>query len=239
MGADPPPRNSPVVAVVDDDQRIRAALRRALQLEGYEVLEGRDGLEGEALAGRADVLVLDATMPNLGGFELCRRLRAAGSRVPILLLTARSATSDRVEGLDAGADDYLAKPFALDELLARLRALLRRNGEALPTNGGERLTCAGIVLDTASYEVSCAGESVELTHTEHRLLELFLRNPGRVLHRDEIYDTVWGYDASLASNSLEVYVGYLRRKLAAAAAGTDGRSPIRTVRGVGYVMRPA
>ncbi|MCY4517500.1 MAG: response regulator transcription factor [Acidimicrobiaceae bacterium] len=239
MGADPPPRSSPVVAVIDDDQRIRAALRRALQLEGYEVLEGRDGLEGEALAGRADVLVLDATMPNLGGFELCRRLRAAGSRVPILLLTARGATSDRVEGLDAGADDYLAKPFALDELLARLRALLRRNAEALPTNGGERLTCAGIVLDTASYEVSCAGESVELTHTEHRLLELFLRNPGRVLHRDEIYDTVWGYDASLASNSLEVYVGYLRRKLAAAAAGTDGRSPIRTVRGVGYVMRPA
>ena len=239
MGADPPPRSSSVVAVIDDDQRIRAALRRALQLEGYEVLEGRDGLEGEALAGRADVLVLDATMPNLGGFELCRRLRAAGSRVPILLLTARGATSDRVEGLDAGADDYLAKPFALDELLARLRALLRRNAEALPTNGGERLTCAGIVLDTASYEVSCAGESVELTHTEHRLLELFLRNPGRVLHRDEIYDTVWGYDASLASNSLEVYVGYLRRKLAAAAAGTDGRSPIRTVRGVGYVMRPA
>ena len=238
MGADPPPRNSPVVAVVDDDQRIRAALRRALQLEGYEVLEGRDGLEGEALAGRADVLVLDATMPNLGGFELCRRLRAAGSRVPILLLTARSATSDRVEGLDAGADDYLAKPFALDELLARLRALLRRNAGAQAGDSGERLACAGIVLDTASYEVSCAGEPVTLTHTEHRLLELFLRNPGRVLHRDEIYDTVWGYDASLASNSLEVYVGYLRRKLAAATASTDGQSPIRTVRGVGYVLRP-
>ena len=235
MGADPPGRNRAAVAVVDDDQRIRAALRRALQLEGYEVLEGRDGLEGEALAGRADVLVLDATMPNLGGFELCRRLRAAGNRVPILLLTARGATADRVEGLDAGADDYLAKPFALDELLARLRALLRRNAEALPSDHGERLVCGDIVLNTASYEVSCAGEPVELTHTEHRLLELFLRNRGRVLHREEIYDTVWGYDASLASNSLEVYVGYLRRKLA--AAGPDGHSPIRTVRGVGYVLK--
>ena len=213
-------------------------MRRALQLEGYDVLEGRDGLEGEALATQADVMVLDATMPNLGGFELCRRLRAAGNRVPVLLLTARGATSDRVEGLDAGADDYLSKPFALDELLARLRALLRRGAGTSSPEDGERLACAGIVLDTASYEVTCAGEPVTLTHTEHRLLELFLRNPGRVLSRDEIYDTVWGYDASLASNSLEVYVGYLRRKLAAAAAGTDGHSPIRTVRGVGYVLRP-
>ena len=213
-------------------------MRRALQIEGYEVLEGGDGLEGEALAGRADVMVLDATMPNLGGFELCRRLRAAGSRLPILLLTARGTTADRVEGLDAGADDYLAKPFALDELLARLRALLRRSAEGSSPEEGERLTCAGIVLDTASYEVTCAGEPVALTHTEHRLLELFLRNPGRVLHRDEIYDTVWGYDASLASNSLEVYVGYLRRKLAA-AAGSDGHRPIQTVRGVGYVLKPA
>ena len=238
MGADRPSGSSPAVAVVDDDQRIRAALRRALQLEGYDVLEGSDGLEGEALAGQADVMVLDATMPNLGGFELCRRLRAAGSRLPILLLTARGATADRVEGLDAGADDYLPKPFALDELLARLRALLRRGTDSSAA-GGERLACAGIVLDTASYEVTCAGEPVTLTHTEHRLLELFLRSPGRVLGRDEIYDTVWGYDASLASNSLEVYVGYLRRKLAAAAAGSDGHSPIRTVRGVGYVLRPA
>ncbi len=212
-------------------------MRRALQLEGYEVLEGSDGVEGQSLAGRADVMVLDATMPNLGGFELCRRLRAAGSRLPILLLTARGATADRVEGLDAGADDYLAKPFALDELLARLRALLRRSAGGSSPDEGERLTCAGIVLDTASYEVTCTGEPVTLTHTEHRLLELFLRNPGRVLHRDEIYDTVWGYDASLASNSLEVYVGYLRRKLAAATVGSDGHSPIRTVRGVGYVLR--
>ena len=227
------------IAVVDDDQRIRAALRRALQLEGYDVLEGGDGLEGEALATQADVMVLDATMPNLGGFELCRRLRANGSRLPILLLTARGATADRVEGLDAGADDYLPKPFALDELLARLRALLRRGAGSEAADEGERLACAGITLDTSSYEVTCAGEPVTLTHTEHRLLELFLRNPGRVLGRDEIYDTVWGYDASLASNSLEVYVGYLRRKLAAAAAGSDGHSPIRTVRGVGYVLRPA
>ena len=130
----------------------------------------------------------------------------------------------------------MAKPFALDELLARLRALLRRRAAGSPPEEGERLACGGIVLDTASYEVTCAGEPVTLTHTEHRLLELFLRNPGRVLHRDEIYDTVWGYDASLASNSLEVYVGYLRRKLAA-AAGSDGHRPIQTVRGVGYVLR--
>ena len=237
MDPDRPGGTGPAVAVVDDDQRIRAALRRALQIEGYSVLEGRDGLEGEALAGRADVMVLDATMPNLGGFELCRRLRAAGSRLPILLLTARGSTVDRVEGLEAGADDYLAKPFALDELLARLRALLRRGAASEASGGDERLACGDIVMDTASYEVTCAGETVTLTHTEHQLLELFLRNPDRVLTRDEIYDTVWGYDASLASNSLEVYVGYLRRKLAAANTGTDGRGPIRTVRGVGYVLR--
>lgn len=238
MGADRRSGASPAVAVVDDDQRIRSALRRALQLEGYDVLEGSDGLEGEALAVRADVMVLDATMPNLGGFELCRRLRAAGSALPILMLTARASTADRVEGLDAGADDYLPKPFALDELLARLRALLRRSAGSSSSTQGERLACAGIVLDTASYEVTCAGEPVTLTHTEYRLAELFLRNPGRVLGRDEIYENVWGYDASLASNSLEVYVGYLRRKLAAATAGSDGHSPIRTVRGVGYVLRP-
>ena len=239
MGADRPSGARPAVAVVDDDQRIRAALRRALQLEGYDVLEGSDGLEGEALASRVDVMVLDATMPNLGGFELCRRLRSSGSRLPILMLTARGSTADRVEGLNAGADDYLPKPFALDELLARLRALLRRSAGSPTPENAEQLACAGIVLDTASYEVTCAGEPVTLTHTEHRLLELFLRNPGRVLSRGEIYDTVWGYDASLASNSLEVYVGYLRRKLAAATAAADGRSPIQTVRGVGYVLRPA
>ena len=226
----------PTVAVVDDDQRIRAALRRALQMEGYAVHEGRDGVEGEALAGRVDAMVLDATMPNLGGFELCRRLRAAGSRLPILMLTARTSTPDRVEGLDAGADDYLVKPFALDELLARLRALLRRATASAPGADHERLACGGIEMDTASYEVTCGGEPVTLTHTEHRLLELFLRNPGRVLGRDEIYDSVWGYDSSLASNSLEVYVGYLRRKLAAAHPAADGQSPIRTVRGVGYAL---
>lgn len=225
------------VAIVDDDQRIRTALRRALQIEGYSVFEGRDGVEGETLASRVDVMVLDATMPNLGGFELCRRLRTAGNRLPILLLTARTATSDRVEGLDAGADDYLPKPFALDELLARLRALLRRAvDDEVPRH--EQLSCGDITMDTASYEVTCAGDPITLTHTEHRLLELFLRNPGRVLSRDEIYEEVWGYDASLASNSLEVYVGYLRRKLAAATSSDVGRSPICTVRGVGYVLRP-
>lgn len=225
------------VAVVDDDQRIRAALRRALQLEGYQVLVGRDGREGEALADRVDVMVLDATMPNLGGFELCRRLREGGSRLPILLLTARASTADRVEGLDAGADDYLPKPFALDELLARVRALLRRTAADGAAERHERLACGDIVMDTASYEVTCAGEEVTLTHTEYRLLELFLRNVDRVLCRDEIYDSVWGYDASLASNSLEVYVGYLRRKLPPSADCERGRGSIQTVRGVGYVLR--
>ncbi|WP_428115799.1 response regulator transcription factor [Candidatus Poriferisodalis sp.] len=226
-----------VVAVVDDDQRIRAALRRALRLEGYSVLEGRDGVEGEQLATQADAMVLDATMPNLGGFELCRRLRSQGNRLPILLLTARTSTADRVEGLDAGADDYLPKPFALAELLARLRALLRRATASDVDVDTERLLFGDIVMDTASYEVTSVGEPVSLTHTEHRLLELFLRNPGRVLGRDEIYDTVWGYDASLASNSLEVYVGYLRRKLTPRVTESNGPSPIQTVRGVGYVLR--
>ncbi|WP_419947148.1 response regulator transcription factor [Candidatus Poriferisodalis sp.] len=225
------------VAVVDDDQRIREALRRALHLEGYEVLLASDGLEGETLAAQADAMVLDATMPNLGGFELCRRLRAAGSRLPILLLTARGSTADRVEGLDAGADDYLPKPFALDELLARVRALLRRTAADDAAAQHERLTCGDIVMDTASYEVTCAGNDITLTHTEHRLLELFLRNVDRVLCRDEIYNAVWGYDVSLASNSLEVYVGYLRRKLCTPAGETQRRGAIQTVRGVGYVLR--
>ena len=225
------------VAVVDDDPRIRAALRRALQLEGYAVLEGSDGREGEALAVQADVMVLDATMPKLGGFELCRRLRGAGSRLPILLLTARTSTADRVDGLDAGADDYLPKPFALDELLARVRALLRRVAGDDAAAQHERLACGDIVMDTASYEVTCNGEEVTLTHTEYRLLELFLRNVDRVLCRDEIYNSVWGYDASLASNSLEVYVGYLRRKLWRPTPETHRRGAIQTVRGVGYVLR--
>ena len=201
------------------------------------MLEGRDGVEGEQLATQADAMVLDATMPNLGGFELCRRLRSQGNRVPILLLTARTSTADRVEGLDAGADDYLPKPFALDELLARLRALLRRATASDVDVDAERLLFGDIVMDTASYEVTSVGEPVSLTHTEHRLLELFLRNPDRVLGRDEIYDAVWGYDASLASNSLEVYVGYLRRKLTPRATESNGPSPIQTVRGVGYVLR--
>ena len=201
------------------------------------MLEGRDGVEGEQLASQADAMVLDATMPNLGGFELCRRLRSQGSRLPILLLTARTSTADRVEGLDAGADDYLSKPFALDELLARLRALLRRTVDSDDHADAARLVFGDLTMDTASYEVTRAGVPVSLTHTEYRLLELFLRNPGRVMTRDEIYDSVWGYDASLASNSLEVYVGYLRRKLAASTAASDGRNPIQTVRSVGYVLR--
>lgn len=237
------PEGAPVVAVVDDDHRIRTSLRRALELEGYLVIEGRDGAEGVGLASRADAMVLDATMPNLGGFELCRRLRADGSDLPILLLTARTSTADRVEGLDAGADDYLSKPFALDELLARLRALLRRTTaeSGSRAQSAERLAFADIVMDTGSYEVARNAEQIALTRTEHQLLELFLRNPRRVLTRDEIYDAVWGYDASLASNSLEVYVGYLRRKLnCKTSSGSSQRSDsqlIHTVRGVGYVLR--
>lgn len=225
------------VAVVDDDRAIRSSLRRALTLEGYEVLEAANGAAGNAVAGDCDLMVLDATMPKVGGFELCRRLRAAGSDLPILMLTARQSTSDRVEGLDAGADDYLIKPFALDELLARIRALLRRSVRPQGATGGgladERLEFADLTLDTATREVTRGGEQIELSRTEFTLLELLMSNPRRVLSSDEIYREVWGYDAALASNSLQVYVGYLRRKT---EANGEPRL-IHTMRGVGYVLR--
>jgi two-component system, OmpR family, response regulator MprA len=223
------------ILVVDDERAVRESLRRALGLEGYEVELAADGEEAlQRLHGRAagapDAVVLDVLMPRLGGLEVCRRLRAEGSRMPVLMLTARDQVEDRVAGLDAGADDYVVKPFALEELLARVRALLRRSG-AVP--GDEPLRFADVELDPATHEVSRGGEPIELTRTEFSLLELFLRNPRQVLTRSVIFERVWGYDFGYASNSLDVYVGYLRRKT---EAGGKPRL-IQTVRGVGYALR--
>ena len=220
------------ILVVDDEPAVREAVDRALRLQGYETELAADGAEAlDALADRApDALVLDVLMPRVDGLEVCRRLRAAGDRTPVLVLTARDAVPDRVRGLDAGADDYLVKPFALEELLARLRALLRRSAGA---GHGELLRFADLELEPAAHEVRRGGRPVELTRTEFLLLELFLRHPRQVLTRSQIFERVWGYDFGPASNSLEVYVGYLRRKL---EAGGEPRL-IQTVRGVGYVLR--
>jgi two-component system response regulator MprA len=220
------------VLVVDDEPPVREALERALRLEGYDVELAAGGSEALDRLRRdpADAVVLDLLMPDVDGLEVCRRVRADGRRTPILVLTARDGVSDRVSGLDAGADDYLAKPFALEELLARLRALLRRAG-----NGSEALRFADLVLDPSSYEVRRGTREIELTRTEFQLLELFLRNPRQVLTRSLIFERVWGYDFGPSSNSLEVYVGYLRRKT---EAGGEPRL-IQTVRGVGYALRTA
>ncbi len=218
--------------VVDDDRAVRESLRRALALEGYEVELAADGAEALGLAATAnpDAIVLDVLMPEVDGLAVCRRLRDTGNRVPVLMLTARESVGDRVAGLDSGADDYLVKPFALDELLARLRALLRRGDAAAP---GDALHFADLSLDTATREVLRAGQAIELTRTEFNLLELFLRNPRQVLPRSLIFERVWGYDFGPMSNSLEVYIGYLRRKTEA-----DGAPRlIHTVRGVGYALR--
>jgi two-component system response regulator MprA len=218
------------VLVVDDERAVRSALRRALALEGYGVNEAADGDAAlEFLRARtADAVVLDVLMPGVDGLEVCRRLRAAGDRTPVLMLTARESVEDRVSGLDAGADDYLVKPFALEELLARLRALLRRTG-----GDDSPLAFADLTLDPRTHEVQRGDRLIELTRTEFLLLELFLRNPRQVLTRDVIFDRVWGYDFGPTSNSLEVYVGYLRRKTEA-----EGEPRlIQTVRGVGYALR--
>jgi len=218
--------------VVDDEPAVRDALRRALRLEGYDVALAADGAEAlNQLADGAqpDALLLDVLMPGMDGLEVCRRLRRSGSRLPVLMLTARAEVSDRVSGLDAGADDYLAKPFALQELLARLRALLRRSG----AEDGGALRFADLELDPRTREVRRGGEEIELTRTEFSLLELFLRNPRQVLTRSLIFERVWGYDFGAGSNSLDVYVGYLRRKT---EAGGRPRL-IHTVRGVGYALR--
>ncbi|MDQ1359463.1 MAG: two-component system, OmpR family, response regulator MprA [Acidimicrobiaceae bacterium] len=219
------------VLVVDDEPAVRQALDRALRFEGYETEMAADGLGAlSAIAERpADAVVLDVAMPRVDGLEVCRRLRAAGDPTPILLLTARVAVSERVAGLDAGADDYLVKPFALEELLARLRALLRRSGPP----DDDVLRFADLSLDPATREVTRADRRIELTRTEFLLLELLLRNARQVLPREVIFDRVWGYDFGANSNSLEVYIGYLRRKTEA-----DGETRlVHTVRGVGYVLR--
>jgi two-component system response regulator MprA len=220
------------VLVVDDEPAVRQALERALRFEGYTAELSEDGMAGLlAHAERpADAIVLDIAMPRMDGLEMCRRLRAAGDRTPVLMLTARSSVTERVDGLDAGADDYLVKPFALEELLARLRALMRRSG---PTADNEVLRFGDLSLDPGTREVRRGNRFIELTRTEFLLLELFLRNPKQVLPREVIFDRVWGYDFGLNSNSLEVYIGYLRRKTEA-----EGEARlIHTVRGVGYVMR--
>jgi two-component system response regulator MprA len=220
------------ILVVDDEPAVLDAVDRALRLEGYDTelaADGREALDALA-AGAPDALVLDLLMPQVDGLEVCRRLRAAGDRTPVLVLTARDAVSDRVRGLDAGADDYLVKPFALEELLARLRALLRRVGVA---DEQEAVRFVDIELRPVEHTVRRGRRAVELTRTEFLLLELFLRHPRQVLTRAQIFERVWGYDFGESSNSLEVYVGYLRRKLEA-----DGEPRLlQTVRGIGYVLR--
>ncbi len=222
------------ILVVDDERAVRESLRRALELEGYEIELAGDGSEALSTLGRdepqPDAVILDVLMPGVDGLEVCRRLRAAGNHVPVLMLTARDEVENRVAGLDAGADDYVTKPFALEELLARVRALLRR---AADTDGGEVLSFADVSLDLGTREVRRSGRLIELTRTEFALLELFLRNPRQVLTRSIIFERVWGYDFGFASNSLDVYIGYLRRKT---EAGGEARL-IHTVRGVGYALR--
>jgi two-component system response regulator MprA len=216
------------VLVVDDEPSVREVLERILRLEGFDVAlaqDGREAVRSQAQAP-ADAVLLDVLMPGLDGLEVCRRMRDVGDRTPVLMLTAREGVDDRVAGLEAGADDYLPKPFALEELLARLRALLRRSGWV-----GERRTLRfdDLELDPVGHEVHRGGRPIELTRTEFLLLE----HPRQVLTREQIFDGVWGYDFGPASNSLEVYVGYLRRKT---EAGGEPRL-LHTVRGFGYVLR--
>ncbi len=226
------------ILVVDDDRAVRESLRRSLAFNGYQVDLAEDGQKAlEAVdARRPDAMVLDVKMPRLDGLSVCRRMREAGDALPILVLTARDAVSDRVAGLDAGADDYLPKPFALEELLARLRALLRRRtpDEIAAGAGASRpLEFADLVLDPDTREVRRGDRPISLTRTEFSLLELLLTNPKRVLSRAQILEQVWGYDFATTGNALEVYIGYLRRKTEA-----DGEPRlIHTVRGVGYVLR--
>ena len=220
------------VFVVDDEPAVRESLRRALELEGYDVElagSGEEAVQRLGRNGQPDAVILDVLMPGIDGLEVCRRLRATGNEIPILMLTARAEVDSRVAGLDAGADDYLAKPFALAELLARLRALLRRAG----SDSTDRLRFAELELDPGTREVTRGGDLIELTRTEFSLLELFLRNPRQVLTRSIIFERVWGFDFCPTSNSLDVYIGYLRRKT---EAGGKPRL-IHTVRGVGYALR--
>ena len=223
---------------MDDDRALRDVLRRALSLAGYEVMlaETGAGALAEVAGVVPDAVVLDVGLPDIDGLEVCRLLRREGNRVPVLMLTARDAVSDRIDGLDAGADDYLVKPFDVGELQARLRALLRRTGSD-GSEGAEgdpdALSFAEIRLDGDRHGALVGERFAELTRTEYQLLELLMRNPRRVLSRSVIYDRVWGYDFGPASNALRVYIGYLRRKLEEIGA----RPLIHTVRGVGYVLR--
>ncbi|MEU6344385.1 response regulator transcription factor [Streptomyces sp. NPDC046977] len=230
------------ILIVDDEPAVREALKRSLAFEGYETALAEDGLAAldQVDLCRPDAIVLDVLMPRMDGLTTARRLRSTGTTTPILMLTARDTVGDRVTGLDAGADDYLVKPFELDELLARLRALLRRSSYASGTSGGagaeeSALTFGDLRMDTATREVTRAGQPVELTRTEYTLLEMFLAHPRQVLTREQILKAVWGFDFEPSSNSLDVYVMYLRRKTEA------GGLPrlVHTVRGVGYVLRNA
>jgi two-component system response regulator MprA len=221
------------ILIVDDEPAVRSSLERALKLEGYEVstaADGREALRSLAVAA-PDAMILDVLMPEVDGLEVCRRMREADDHTPVLMLTARDAVSDRVDGLDAGADDYLLKPFALEELLARLRALMRRAEPSPEGNGALRFE--DLTLNGSTREVRRAEREIELTKTEFSLLELFLRHPRQVLTRTQIFEAVWDYDFGPRSNALEVYVGYLRRKT---EAGGEPRL-IQTVRGVGYALR--
>ena len=220
------------VLVAEDDKSVRDSLVRALTFEGYDVVTAGDGAEAlmAVVESQPDVIVLDVLMPHVDGLTACRRLRERGDRTPVLMLTARHEVSDRVAGLDAGADDYLVKPFALDELLARLRALLRRTSMS---GNDDVLRVGDLSLDPARRQVRRGDRSLELTKTEFDLLELLLYNAGIVLTREQIYERIWGYDFETSSKSLDVYIGYLRRKT---EAGGEPRL-IRTVRGVGYTLR--
>jgi two-component system response regulator MprA len=220
------------VLVVDDEPAVRRALERALRLDSYDVTLAADGEEAlDSLAtSPADAVILDIAMPRLDGLEVCRRMRQAGDRTPVLMLTARDAIDDRVKGLDVGADDYLVKPFALRELQARLRALLRRTNDGADS---EVLRYADLVLDPVAHEVRRGDRLIDLSKTEFLLLELFLQHPRQVLTRTTIFEHVWGYDFGPTSNALGVYMGYLRRKT---EAGGESRL-LHTIRGVGYVLR--
>mgnify|MGYP002713862170 FL=1 len=226
------------ILVVDDEQAVRESLRRSLRFNGYEVLTANDGLEavGTVRTENPELLILDVMMPNMDGLEVCRTLRSEGWDRPILVLTARDGVSDRVAGLDAGADDYLPKPFALEELLARVRSLVRRataNSIAAKAPVESKLSFEDLELDADTREVSRGGRAISLTRTEFSLLQLLMENPRKVLSRSKILEEVWGYDFPTSGNALEVYIGYLRKK-------TEGESDARlihTVRGVGYVLR--
>jgi len=227
------------ILVVDDDQAVRDSLKRSLQYSGYDVATASDGIEalGHLSAHRVDAVIMDVMMPRLDGLETTRVLRQQGNDVPILVLTARDAVGDRVDGLDAGADDYMAKPFALDELMARLRALTRRSRpeaeEAAAVPGSQVLTFEDLRLDLQTREVTRANRRISLTRTEFALLQTFMEHPRKVLERSWLLNEVWGFDFPTTANSLEVYIGYLRRK----TEGEGGGRLIHTVRGIGYVLR--